>query len=111
MALKHDQLLTQECVFQHQFRLAAGQVQSYVQDQSVIVGFCPLAEASFDSLAEKLYTLSEKSHGLPFRLGFRGHDSQNGVVVHSSRTDVLFGQDSLNSRVSLLSWTGQGLAV
>jgi len=33
----------------------------------VIVGFCPLAEALLDSLTKRLYTLSEKARGLPFR--------------------------------------------
>ena len=30
LSLQHDQLLAQESVFQHQFRLGAGEVQGYV---------------------------------------------------------------------------------
>jgi len=60
LPLQHDELLAQEGVFQHQFGLAAGQVKSCVQDQGVVVGLCPLAEALVDSLDKSIYTVPDE---------------------------------------------------
>jgi len=41
----------------------------------VIVGLSPLAQALFDSLAERMYTLTDEGHRLPRGLGWAGHRS------------------------------------
>ena len=41
----------------------------------MVVRLSPLAKALFDSLAERMYTLSKEVQGLLFRSGFGGHNS------------------------------------
>jgi hypothetical protein len=62
-------------------------------------------EASLDSLVERQYTSLEKAHGLPFRLGFRGHNSitewdcctrfSNGCAFRPARVKTLEGREQV----------------
>lgn len=73
LALQDDELLTQQGVFHHQFRFAAGKIpgQAYRQGIVTAVGACPLAQALLGPAAQSLYpaldgTKEGECHGLPF---------------------------------------------
>jgi hypothetical protein len=74
LSFQDDQLLAEEYVLQQQFRLAAGKVQGGVDEQGMVIRFCPLAKPLFDNLEQGLYTLTDKVHHLPLRLGLGGRD-------------------------------------
>jgi hypothetical protein len=52
-----------------EFRLGAGEIQSRVQGQCVVVALCPSARVLFDSPGERMYNLPKEVHRLPLRLG------------------------------------------
>ena len=60
LPLQHDELLTQECVFKHQFRLAARQVQGHIQSQGLVVRLRPTTKPTLDSVAQRIQASSEK---------------------------------------------------
>jgi hypothetical protein len=54
LSLQNNELLTQQSVFQHQFRFAAGEVpgRAYSQGTVAVVGARPLAQALLGAAAE-----------------------------------------------------------
>jgi hypothetical protein len=54
LSLQDDELLTQQGVFQHQFRSAAVEIQGRAYSQGIIavIGACPLAQALFGPVAD-----------------------------------------------------------
>jgi len=56
----------------------------------------PLAQALFDNLAKRMYTLTDKGHRLPRGLGWAGrYSTKVGEIALWCRMDVLFGQDRI----------------
>jgi len=56
LPLQNDELLTKQCVFQHQFRFAAGEIQGRAERQGIaaVVGTCPLTQALLGPVIEGL---------------------------------------------------------
>jgi hypothetical protein len=54
LPLQDNELLTRQGIFQHQFRLAAGEIQGHTYGQGIVavVGACPLAQALLGPAAE-----------------------------------------------------------
>ena len=81
LPLQDDELLTQQGVFQYQFRFAAGEIQGHTYGQGIaaFVGTCPLTQALRGPVIERLYpaldeTKEHESHGLPFEEEYGDHD-------------------------------------
>lgn len=71
LSLQDNQLLTEESILQHQFRLGAGHIQDGIPGQGMVVRLGPLMKRLCDNLPERNDTsLGEgkdrKAHGLPF---------------------------------------------
>ena len=95
LPFENDKLLTKQSVFQHQLQLGASEIQGNVEEQGMVVWFCPLAKPVFDISKQRLYTFSDGVHRLPLRSGLKGCDcTTSGEIWGKSRTDVLFGQDN-----------------
>jgi hypothetical protein len=99
-------LLAEESVFEHQFRLGAGEVQHSIEDNRLVVGLCPTSETLLDIAAQSIQApadegLEAQNHGVlswsmsgaldytiesdhkskaPDIFGFSGHTSK-GLLV------------------------------
>ncbi len=60
VSLQHDELLAQECVFEHHLRLAAGKVQDGIQGKGLVVRLCPTAETLLDRVAQRVQASSDE---------------------------------------------------
>jgi hypothetical protein len=99
LTFEDDELLTQQGVFQDQFRLGTVQVQSCIEGRGTIVRLCPQAKGRLEDLPERteasLDEGEEKGHGLPF-----SQESEAVILPHNRlngqnpRTDGVFCHDS-----------------
>jgi hypothetical protein len=60
----------------NQFWLTACQIDGSIQDQSMVIGLCPLAATLFDNLKKGMHVVTREGkewevHCLPFESGFQ----------------------------------------
>ena len=75
--VEDGQLLAKYSVFEHQLRLAAGQVKGGVEDRGIVSGLCPAAKKVFHGLEAATNALSHegeecRDHSLPFMSEYGG---------------------------------------
>jgi hypothetical protein len=116
LPLQHDELLTQERVFKHQFRLAAHQVQDCIQSKSLVVRLRPTTKTMFGIVAQRIQASSDEgreveTHDPPFWSASGGHDYTMKSGLKSKCLSVLrLLHQNPERLLTLIGWPPDGCA-